>query len=218
MAHLPVARPGKIIAVGLNYLEHVNEGGGDAPTSPVLFAKWPTCLIADGEPIVIPAGIDSVDWEAELAVVIGRAGRDIPVAEALSHVGGYTCMNDVSARRVQRASSQWSAAKSFDTFGPIGPVVVPAAQIPDPQRLRISARVNGVLMQDSNTSHMIFSVAELIAFISRGTTLEVGDIIATGTPSGIGAARVPPVFLGPGDVVEIEIEGIGVLRNPVEAP
>ena len=216
MPELPVNRPGKIIAVGLNYLDHAGESQVETPTVPILFAKWSTCLAADGEPIVIPAGIDEVDWEAELAVVIGRTGRDIPVADALSYVSGYTCMNDVSARRVQRDGVQWSPAKSFDTFGPIGPVVVPADQIPDPQGLHITARVNGELMQDSNTKHMIFSVADLIAYASRGTTLEVGDIISTGTPAGVGAFRSTPVFLKPGDVVEIEIEGIGVLRNPVE--
>jgi 2-keto-4-pentenoate hydratase/2-oxohepta-3-ene-1,7-dioic acid hydratase in catechol pathway len=216
VAQLPVDRPGKIIAVGLNYQDHAAESAVAAPAAPVSFAKWPTCLIPGGEAIRIPAGVDEVDWEAELAVVIGRTARDVTVADALSYVAGYTCLNDVSARRIQREDGQWSRAKSFDTFGPIGPAVVPAAQLPDPQTLAIRTRVNGELMQDSNTKHMIFGVAELIAHLSIGTTLEPGDIISTGTPSGVGAFRDVPIFLKGGDVVEVEIEGIGVLRNPVE--
>ncbi len=215
MTELPVERPGKIIAVGLNYQDHAAESAADLPAIPIMFAKWSTCLVPDGAPIRIPAGIDEVDWEAELAVIIGRTAKDVSAADALDYVSGYTCMNDVSARRVQREGVQWSPAKSFDSFGPIGPVVVPAADIPDPQSLQISARVNGALMQDSNTKYMIFSVADLIAHASRGTTLEPGDIISTGTPSGVGAFRDTPIFLKDGDVVEIEIEGIGVLRNPV---
>lgn len=217
MSDLPVERPGKIIAIGLNYRDHAEESKVDPPAQPIMFAKWPTCLIPDGAPIRIPAGIDEVDWEAELAVVIGRTVRDVSVAEALSCVAGYTCLNDVSARREQRVDGQWSRAKSFDTFGPIGPRVIPAAEIVDPQRLGIRARINGVLMQDSNTANMIFSVAELIAAASRGTTLERGDIISTGTPDGVGAFRDDPVFLRPGDVVQIEIDGIGTLTNPVES-
>jgi 2-keto-4-pentenoate hydratase/2-oxohepta-3-ene-1,7-dioic acid hydratase in catechol pathway len=216
LSDLPVDPPGKIIAVGLNYRDHASESDSAAPTSPVMFAKWPTCLVPNGAPIRIPAGIDEVDWEAELAVVIGRRARDVTEDDALSYVRGYTCMNDVSARRVQREDGQWSRAKSFDTFGPIGPVLVPADQIPDPQRLEISSRVDGVLMQHSNTANMIFSVAQLIAHASAGTTLEPGDIITTGTPAGVGAFRPVPIFLVPGNVVEVDIEGIGVLRNPVE--
>jgi 2,4-diketo-3-deoxy-L-fuconate hydrolase len=212
---LPIDRPGKIIAVGLNYRDHAGEATVEAPKSPILFAKWATCLIADGEQIVIPQGIDEVDWEAELAVVIGRTATNVQIDDALDFVSGYTCMNDVSARRAQRDDGQWTRAKSFDTFGPIGPRVVPAREIGDPQALAISARVNGQTMQDSNTSAMIFPVAELIAFITAGITLEPGDVITTGTPSGVGAFRSPPIFLQPGDVVEIEIEGIGILSNPV---
>lgn len=217
MAELCVARPGKIVAVGLNYRDHASESSVPAPAAPITFAKYPTCLNPDGAPIRIPAGIDQVDWEAELAVVIGTSARDVPVGEALSVVAGYTCLNDVSARRVQSEDGQWSRAKSFDTFGPIGPRVVPAADIPDPQALRVVSRLNGTVMQDSSTKDMIFSVAELIAAISAGTTLEPGDIISTGTPAGVGAFRPEPVFLAAGDVVEIEIEGIGVLRSPVVA-
>jgi 2,4-diketo-3-deoxy-L-fuconate hydrolase len=193
----------------------VSESAVEEPTAPVLFTKWQNCLIGPGEPIVIPHGIDQVDWEAELAVVIGRRARDVAVDDALDFVLGYTCMNDVSARRVQTAEGQWSRAKSFDTFGPVGPRLVPAAEIPDPQVLGIRARVNGELMQDSNTKHMIFSVAALISRISQGLTLEPGDLISTGTPDGVGAFRPTPVFLQDGDVVEIEIDGVGSLSNPV---
>lgn len=215
MSELPVAVPGKLIAVGLNYRDHAAESAVEAPSAPVIFAKWPTCLIAHDDPIVLPPGVAEVDWEAELAVVIGVTARDVAVADALSVVAGYTCLNDVSAREAQRDDGQWVRAKSFDSFGPIGPSVVPAAEIGDPQALRISCRVNGVTEQDASTADMIFPVAELISYISRSTTLTAGDIISTGTPSGVGAFRPEPVFLADGDVVEVEIEGIGVLRNPV---
>lgn len=217
MSSLPLPRPGKIIAVGLNYRDHVSESSVPEPLSPVLFTKWPTCLIPSGAEIVIPAGIDEVDWEAELAVVIGRTARDVSVEDALDFVSAYTCMNDVSARRAQREDGQWNRAKSFDTFGPIGPRMVPASEIADPQSLGIRARVNGELVQDSNTKHMIFSVAQLISYISHGITLEVGDVITTGTPDGVGAFRPTPIFLQDGDVVEIEIDGIGTLVNPVRS-
>lgn len=214
---LPVARPGKIIAVGLNYADHASESEVPTPTSPITFAKYPSCLIPHGAIISIPAGVDEVDWEAELAVVIARRAVDVTVDDALDFVAGYTCLNDVSARRIQREDGQWSRAKSFDTFGPIGPRLVPADELPEPQDLAIRSRVNGELMQDANTRDMIFSVAELVSRLSRGTTLEPGDIIATGTPAGVGAFRVEPIFLADGDVVEIEIDGIGVLRNSVRA-
>lgn len=208
-------RPGKIIAVGLNYRDHASESAVAPPTSPISFAKYPTCLTGHDQPIIIPPGIDEVDWEAELAVVIGTPARDVRVADALRYVAGYTCANDVSARRVQREEGQWSRAKSFDTFGPLGPRLVPASEIPDPQDLRIRSRVNGLLMQDASTADMIFPVAELIARLSVGTTLEAGDVICTGTPAGVGAFRPQPIFLTEGDVVEIEIDRIGVLRNTV---
>jgi 2,4-didehydro-3-deoxy-L-rhamnonate hydrolase len=214
---LPIDRPGKIIAVGLNYRDHASEATVTPPKSPILFAKWTTCLVGPDEPIVIPTGIDEVDWEAELAVIIGRTAQDVHIDDALDFVRGYTCMNDVSARRAQRDDGQWTRAKSFDTFGPIGPKVVPAREIPDPQSLNIRARVNGQIMQDSNTSEMIFSVAHLIAFISAGVTLEPGDVITTGTPNGVGAFRPTPIFLQPGDRVDVEIDGIGTLSNPVTA-
>ncbi len=215
MSTLPINRPGKIFAVGLNYRDHVSEAAVAEPESPVLFTKWQNCLIGTNVPIVIPPGIDQVDWEAELAVIMGREARNVGVDDALDFVHGYTCMNDVSARRVQLAEGQWSRAKSFDTFGPVGPRLVPASEIPDPQVLDIRSRVNGEVMQDSNTKHMIFSVADLISFISHGITLEPGDLISTGTPGGVGSARPTPVFLRDGDVVEVEIDGIGSLVNQV---
>ncbi|MDT4915193.1 MAG: hypothetical protein QOC66_4321 [Pseudonocardiales bacterium] len=214
---LPVDRPGKIIAVGLNYRDHAAESAADLPASPILFAKWPSCLIPSGAEIRIPVGIDQVDWEAELGVVIGTRARGVSAGDALSYVRGYTCINDISARRAQVEDGQWTRAKSFDTFGPIGPRLVHPQEIGDPQNLEICSRVNGELMQHSNTANMIFSVARLIEYISHGITLEPGDIIATGTPSGVGAFRTEPIFLKPGDHVEIEIVGIGVLENTVGA-
>jgi len=210
-------RVGKIIAVGLNYREHADEGKVETPKTPVLFTKWPNCLIADGDAIVLPENVTQADWEAELAVVIGRTARHVSVDDALEYVGGYTCMNDVSDREAQFLEGQWSRAKSYDTFGPLGPRVVPAAEIGDPQRLAISARLNGEVMQSSNTSQMIHSVASLIAFISSRITLEPGDVIATGTPAGVGAFREVPIFLKPGDTISVEVEKIGVLTNPVIA-
>ncbi len=218
MSPLPIERPGKVIAVGLNYRDHAAETGQQLPTSPMLFAKWQTCLIGNGEPIVLPTVSDKVDFEAELGVVIGRVARAVGVDDALDIVAGYLCANDVSARDLQRADKQYSRAKSLDTFGPIGPRLVPAAEIPDPQRLRIRSILNGQVMQDSNTANMVFSVRELIAFISEGITLEPGDLIVTGTPAGVGLARDPQVFLQPGDTISVEIDGLGELTNPVVAP
>lgn len=217
-------KPGKIIALGLNYRDHVAEslsvvksGSTELPKEPILFAKTPNVLIGPGDEIVIPTtfllsyGFPSLrtDYEAELAVFIGVGGRNIPVAEARSHVFGYSCFNDVSQRNIQNSDrSGWFRGKSFDTFGPIGPVIVPDSLIGDPQNLAIRCRLNGTVVQSSNTCNMIFSIAEQIAFISSQITLEEGDIIVTGTPSGVGP-------LHQGDIVEIEISGIGVLGNPV---
>jgi len=214
---LPIERPGKIIAVGLNYRDHAEEAAAAAPSTPVLFTKWTTCLIADGDPIVIPDGVDQADWEAELAVVIGRTARNVSEDKALNYVAGYTVMNDVTDRMAQASEGQWCRAKSYDTFGPIGPRVVPADLIGDPQRLSITARLNGDVVQSSNTSRMIHSVAALIAFISSTITLEPGDVIATGTPAGVGAFREVPLFLKPGDTITVEVEEIGALTNPVVA-
>lgn len=215
MPDLPIPRPGKIVAVGLNYRDHAAESGGDLPASPMIFAKFPSSMIASGEPILLPPGCDRVDYEAELAVVIGRQAREVPVQEALDHVLGYTALNDVSDRAAQFAEGQFVRAKSYDTFTPIGPRLTPAAEIPDPQRLAVRCWLNGELVQDGTTADMVFGVAELISFLSHTITLEVGDVIATGTPAGVGVFRDPPLFLRHGDTVTVEIEGIGRLVNPV---
>src|SRR3954463_10401902 len=215
MSELPIARPGKIIAVGLNYRDHAAESDAPRPESPILFAKWTTCLVPNGAPVVLPVGVDQADYEAELAVVIGREARHVRADDALDFVSGYLAMNDVSDREAQVKDGQWSRAKSYDTFGPCGPAFVPAGEIPDPQNLAISCDLNGKRMQDSNTRHMIFGVRELIAFISARITLEEGDVISTGTPDGVGALRPDPVFLEPGDVMTVTVEGIGSLTNPV---
>lgn len=213
---LPIDVPSKIICVGLNYRLHAEEGGIPIPERPVLFAKWPTSLIGDGDPIVLPPQSSSVDYEAELAVVIGTTARDVPVSEALDHVAGYLIMNDVTARDLQSSDGQWTRSKSFDTFGPIGPRLVPASEVPDPQALGIRAWLNDDLVQDSNTADMIFSVAEIIAFVSAGITLLPGDVISTGTPSGVGLHRDPPRLLQTGDRICVEIDGLGRLENPVQ--
>ena len=214
----PVPRPGKIVAIGLNYRDHSIESGATAPPkSPIIFAKFTTSIAGPEDPIVIPVGNPNVDYEAELAVVIGRRGKAIPAEHAFEYVAGYMPLNDVSARVWQFGDRQWVRGKSCDTFCPTGPHLTTRDEIPDPHALAIRARVNGVTMQDSHTSKMIFGVPELIEFTSASITLEPGDIIATGTPEGVGAFRKPPVFLKPGDVVEVEIEKLGVLRNPVVA-
>ena len=211
---LPFARPGKIVCVGLNYRDHAEESGMEIPARPLLFAKWPNALIGPGKPILLPAQAKEVDYEAELGVVIGERARGVAAADALGHVAGYVCANEVSARDVQFADGQWTRGKSFDTFGPVGPMVS-ADQVPDPQALPIRCLVNGEVVQDSSTAQMIFTVAEVIAFISDGITLEPGDLILTGTPAGVGWVRKPPVFLADGDEVTVEIEGVGSLTNPV---
>ena len=209
-----------IIGIGMNYAAHAQEQGKGVPTRPVLFTKNPLSAALHGDDIVVPKACQErpqVDWECELAVIIGTRVRDVSPADALTCVLGYTCGNDVSARWWQKDGSggQFYRGKSFDTFCPLGPRVVPAAEIPDPQGLRLGTRVNGVTMQDSSTGDMIFGVAALIAEISRGTTIPAGTVIMTGTPSGVGFARQPAVYLQDGDVVEIEVEKIGVLRNRV---
>jgi 2-keto-4-pentenoate hydratase/2-oxohepta-3-ene-1,7-dioic acid hydratase in catechol pathway len=209
--------PGNVFCVGRNYKAHIQEGGNPLPERPVLFAKWTSAIIGPGDPIVLPPDTSEVDYEAELAVVIGRRCRGVAAAEALDYVAGYTCMNDVSARDFQRSDGQWARGKSQDTFGPMGPYLVTRDQVPDPQALTIRCSVNGQVRQNSSTQLMIFSVRELIAFISRGITLHAGDVISTGTPDGVGFAQKPPAFLRPGDEVVIEIDGIGRLSNPVKA-
>jgi 5-carboxymethyl-2-hydroxymuconate isomerase len=213
---VPIPTPGKIVAIGLNYMDHIREAWMEVPTSPLVFAKFPSSIIGHGDPIVIDRALTQrVDWEVELAVVIGRELRDVPVADALDYVAGYTVANDVSARDVQFADGQWVRGKSFDTFCPLGPRVVEPAAIADPQNLRLRTRVNGDVVQDSSTSEMVFGVAELLAFCSRSFTLNPGDVILTGTPWGCGEFMDPQRSLQDGDVVEVEIDGIGTLANPV---
>jgi len=214
----PVPHPGKIIAVGLNYRDHsIESGAKESPRTPMIFAKFTTSISGPGDAIVLPTGDPQVDYEAELAVVIGRKGKAISAANALEHVAGYMPLNDVSARAWQFADKQWVRGKSCDTFCPIGPCLTTRDEVPDPHSLPISARVNDITRQDSNTSKMIFQIPELIEFVSESITLEPGDIIATGTPEGVGAFRTPPIFLKQGDIVEVEIHSLGVLRNPVVA-
>ncbi|MDX6398984.1 MAG: 2,4-didehydro-3-deoxy-L-rhamnonate hydrolase [Gaiellaceae bacterium] len=213
---LTIERPGKIICVGLNYRRHAEEQGVQAPEQPMLFAKWATALTGPGDPIVLPPISTKVDYEAELGVLIGSRVKGVRVENALEAVRGYLCANDVSARDLQRADGQFTRAKSLDTFCPVGELV-PAAEVPDPQALRIRCLVNGEVHQDSTTADMIFSVAEVIAFVSEAITLEPGDLILTGTPEGVGLFRDPPVFLADGDEVTVEVEGLPSLTNPVRA-
>jgi 2-keto-4-pentenoate hydratase/2-oxohepta-3-ene-1,7-dioic acid hydratase in catechol pathway len=213
----PVRAPSKVLAIGLNYADHARESGLEPPPAPVTFVKTTNSIIGPAEPIRWTAGASNeVDYEAELAVVIGRRASHVAQDRALDFVLGYTCCNDVSARDAQFADGQWIRGKSFDTFCPLGPWIVTADEIPDPQALSIKCIVNGTPLQDSTTGEMIFGVAEIISYLSRFMTLEPGDVIATGTPVGVGFARKPQIFLGNGDVVDVEIEGIGTLRNPVE--
>ena len=214
---LPIERPGKIICVGLNYKDHAEEQGVELPTAPLLFAKFTTSLIGPGEAIVIPPLVTQCDYEAELGVVIGATVRNVSRENALEAVAGYICANDVSARDLQFADKQWTRGKSPDTFCPIGPHLVPAAEVADPHNLRIRAIVNGEVLQDSSTSNLIFGIDEIISYISQTSTLEPGDLILTGTPAGVGVFREPQRLLQPGDEVTIEIEGLGELTNPVVA-
>jgi 2,4-didehydro-3-deoxy-L-rhamnonate hydrolase len=214
---LPIERPGKIICVGLNYRDHAEEQGVALPEAPLLFAKWQNTLIGPGEPIVIPPIVTKCDYEAELGVVIGTRVRDVSPENALEAVAGYICVNDVSARNLQFADGQWTRGKSPDTFCPVGPKLVPRDEIPDPQALGIRSILNGETVQDSTTANMVFGVAEVIAYVTRTITLEPGDLIATGTPAGVGAFRKPPLFMQPGDEITIEIDGLGSLTNPVAA-
>ena len=215
----PVYNPRKIVCLGLNYRDHATESGMEPPPEPVLFSKYPTTLIGHGANIVLPPESDQVDYEAELVVVIGRGGKRIPRERAMEHVGGYTVGHDVSARdwQLNKPGKQWMAGKTFDTFAPMGPALVTTDEIPDPQALGIRLRLNGQTMQDSSTSQLIFPVDYIVSYLSRIMTLEPGDLIFTGTPPGVGMARKPPVWLKPGDVVEVEIDGVGTLRNPVVA-
>jgi 2-keto-4-pentenoate hydratase/2-oxohepta-3-ene-1,7-dioic acid hydratase in catechol pathway len=216
MLDAPLNSPSKIACVGLNYHDHCRETGMAAPERPLIFAKFPSSLVGPGAAIEWPDGLtEQVDWEVELAVVIGRRTRHASESEALDAIFGYTAANDVSARDLQFADQQWVRAKSIDSFCPLGPVIVTPDEFGDPQDKRLVTRVNGETMQDSTTAEMIFSVAEVVSFLSHACTLEPGDVILTGTPWGVGGFRDPPVFLKPGDTVEVEVEGVGVLANDV---
>lgn len=211
----PIQRPGKIICLGRNYAEHAAEGGAEVPTIPIMFAKFASNLIGHGEPIVIPRVVQRLDYEAELAVVIGRRAKHVSRDQAFDYVAGYMNFHDVSARDLQFETSQWFRGKCGDTFAPCGPYLVTKDEVPDPHRLDIRCILNGEVMQNSNTRHLIFDVPYLIQHITQTLTLEPGDIISTGTPSGVGEHRKPPRFLRPGDVVRVEVEGLGTLENPV---
>ena len=205
-------RDPKIVCVGLNYSDHAEEQGIEPPKAPLMFAKFASALVGDGDPIPLPDGIGHVDAEAELAVVIGRAARDVAEDDALDFIAGYTCANDVSARDAQFGDGQWFRGKGYDGFCPVGPTIVPRDEL-DASDLRIVQRLNGEGLQDSSTSRLIFPIPHLIAYVSSVLTLEPGDLVLTGTPDGVGVFRDPKVSAKPGDVVEVEIDGIGVLRN-----
>jgi 2-keto-4-pentenoate hydratase/2-oxohepta-3-ene-1,7-dioic acid hydratase in catechol pathway len=210
----PVPRPGKVVAIGRNYKEHAAEEGVDPPKEPLIFSKWPSSVVGPGAEIRWdPELARQVDYEVELGVVIGRTARRVSREAALDHVFGYTCLDDVSARDLQFGDGQWVRGKSLDTFCPMGPVLVTADEIPDPQQLWLRCTVDGEVRQDGHTSQMYFSVAEIISHCSQAFTLEPGDVIATGTPSGVGVFRDPPIFLQDGQRVVVEVEGIGALEN-----
>ena len=211
----PVSGAEKIICLGKNYAEHAKEGGFDVPSAPLLFCKTPNTLNGPFDPILLPRSSDQIDWEVELAVIIGKKGKQIPREQAFEFVAGYSVMNDVSARRAQFAHSQWFRGKSFDTFAPLGPVLVTTDEVGDVHNLRLTAKVNGELMQEGFTGNMMFGIDAIIADVSEDITLAPGDIISTGTPAGVGIFRDPPVVLNEGDVVECWIENIGTIRNQV---
>ena len=211
----PVPDPDKIICIGINYADHASEAGLARTEVPLFFAKFRNSLTGPTSPILLPRVSSQIDYEGELAVIIGTRCKEVSEQEALQYVAGYSIMNDVSARDLQMQTSQFIAGKALDTFAPMGPGIVPASDIPDPQALQLTTRVNGQVVQHASTASMIFSVAAIISFLSSIMTLEPGDIIATGTPSGVGFKRTPPLFLRDGDVTEVEIEGIGQIRNPV---
>ncbi|MEP3048933.1 MAG: fumarylacetoacetate hydrolase family protein [Roseibium sp.] len=215
---LPVSRPGKIICLGLNYVDHIKEGGYDVPTYPALFMRSQTSMIPAGAPMIRPSCSEQLDYEAELMVIVGKGGKHISEADALSHVFGYTIFNDGSVREYQRKTHQWTPGKNFDATGPLGPVVVTPDELPEGAvGLKIESRVGSEILQSANTSDMLWSVARTIATISEYSTLEPGDLIAMGTPPGVGHAKKPQRWLRPGEVVEVEIEGIGICANPIVA-
>jgi 2-keto-4-pentenoate hydratase/2-oxohepta-3-ene-1,7-dioic acid hydratase in catechol pathway len=213
----PIPRPPKLICVGLNYRDHAAESNLEVPSTPTIFSKFTNTISGPGAPIILPKNSTKPDYEAELAVVIGKGGRHVPAEYWHRHVYGYMCLNDVSARDFQTATTQWLLGKTFDSFAPTGPWITTADEIPDPHALGISLEINGEVLQSSNTGGMIFRIPELIAYMSSVFSLEAGDIITTGTPAGVGAARKPPRWLRPGDDVVVKIDGLGELRNPVVA-
>jgi 2-keto-4-pentenoate hydratase/2-oxohepta-3-ene-1,7-dioic acid hydratase in catechol pathway len=213
----PILNPRKIICLGLNYRDHAQESKADIPTDPILFSKYATAIIGPDDPILLPSVSKEVDYEGELAFIMARRGRHIPKAQGLEYVAGYSIMHDVSARdyQIRKPGGQWMSGKTFDTFAPLGPALVTKEDIPDPHVLDITCTVSGERLQSSNTKHLIFSIPDIVAYCSHIFTLEAGDVIATGTPGGVGFARKPPRFLKDGDVVIVEVQGIGQLRNPV---
>lgn len=211
----PVAAPRQIICVGKNYADHAAEFDAQVPSAPIFFAKSVSSLAGPGDPILIPDGHPQVDAEAELAVIIGSTARHLTEDQALSAVAGYTALNDVTERSLQKSAGQWFLGKSLDTFCPLGPWLVTPDEFGDPGQARVASRLNGQPLQDGHTRHMLFPVARLLAYLTSFLTLHPGDVIATGTPAGVGFARTPPVFLKPGDTIEVEVERVGVLRNPV---
>ena len=214
--HAPIADPGKFICIGLNYRDHAEEAGQPIPKEPPIFAKWANAILDPGEPILRPRGSTQLDWEVELGVVIGRTARYVPREQALDYVAGYTIINDASARDFQFLTSQWMAGKIFETAAPVGPYIADREEIPDPHVLELKTFVNGKQMQNGNTKTLIFDVRYLVSYLSNLMTLSPGDLIATGTPPGVGLGMKPPVFMQPGDVCRMEITGLGVLENPVK--
>lgn len=215
--HAPIPKPEKFICIGLNYRDHAAEAGMEVPDTPIVFTKYANAVCGPDEAIELPAVSNQVDYEAELGFIIGRRCKNVRKQDWREVVFGYTCVNDVSARDYQLATSQWTIGKTFDTFGPMGPELVSADEIADPHKLRIRLDLNGETMQDSNTSRFIFDIPALVEYLTAVMTLSPGDIVSTGTPPGVGFARKPPVFLKPGDEVVVKIEGIGELRNPCVA-
>jgi len=214
--HAPIADPGKFICIGLNYSDHAAEANMPVPKEPPIFAKWSNAILDPGEPILRPRGSKQLDWEVELGVVIGKPARYVSRDKALEFVWGYTIINDASARDFQFITSQWMAGKIFETAAPVGPYIADRAEVPDPHSLALKTFVNGAQMQNGNTKTLIFDVSYLVSYLSGLMTLMPGDLIATGTPPGVGAARKPPVFMNPGDVCRLEITGLGVLENPIK--